>query len=70
MHQTSISVDEEGTELAAVTGGFDALAPFPSEDEIETPKVKVDFDRPFMYMVRNRVTGAILMAGVVTNPKK
>ena len=70
VHQTSISVDEEGTELAAVTGGGDALAPFPGEDEIEIPKVKVDFDRPFMYMVRNRVTGAILMAGVVTNPKK
>ena len=70
MHQTSISVDEEGTELAAVTGGMVTTAPGPAEDEIETPKVKVDFDRPFMYIVRNRVTGAILMAGVVTNPKK
>ena len=69
MHQTIISVDEEGTELAAVTGGWSS-APGDFEDEIETPKVKVDFDRPFMYIVRNRLTGAILMAGVVTNPKK
>ncbi|MDE6397446.1 MAG: hypothetical protein K2K84_09245, partial [Muribaculaceae bacterium] len=69
-HETCISVDEEGTKLAAVTGGHSVTAPGPGEDEDETPKVKVNFDRPFMYIVRNRVTGAILMAGVVTNPKK
>ena len=67
-HQTIISVDEEGTELAAVTGGWTS-APGDAEDEIEIPKVKVDFDRPFMYIVRNSRTGAILMAGVVTNPQ-
>ncbi len=68
-HQTYISVDEEGTELAAVTGGMDATSPGPNETP-QYPKVKVDFDRPFMYIIRNTKTDAILMAGVVTNPKK
>lgn len=63
-HQTYICVDEEGTELAAVTGGEMGM-PLPDEDN--TPKVKVDFNRPFMYIIRNSRTGAILMAGVVTN---
>lgn len=39
----------------------------PLPDEDNTPKVKVDFNRPFMYIIRNSRTGAILMAGVVTN---
>lgn len=64
-HQTYIKVDEEGTELAGVTGGI-CIAN--SGDGIELPEVSVDFNRPFMYIVRNCQTGAILMAGVVTNP--
>lgn len=65
LHQTYINVDEEGTELAAVTGsGLDTATP-----DVK-PEVKIDFNRPFMYIVRNRVTGAILMAGVVTNPEE
>lgn len=61
LHKTSIRIDEKGAELAAVTGGMDILMP----DKSDYPKVKVDFDRSFLYIVRNNKTGAILMAGTV-----
>lgn len=60
MHQTVVKVDEKGTEMAAVTGGMEWLAP----DE-----TKMTVDRPFMFVIRNKATQTVLMAGVVTNPK-
>lgn len=62
LHKTSVSIDEEGAELAAVTGGTDLLSP---GSDNGYPEIKVDFDRPFLYIVRNTATGAILMAGNV-----
>lgn len=61
LHKTSIRIDEKGAELAAVTGGMDIQQP----NKSDYPKVKVDFDRPFLYIVRNNKTGAILMSGTV-----
>lgn len=65
VHKTSVKIDEEGAEMAALTGGWvTAVGP----DDKEYKKVHVDFNRPFVYIVRNRRTDAILMAGAVTNP--
>lgn len=63
IHKTSVKIDERGAELAAVTGSFDVVSPPETPDY---PKVRMDFDRPFLYIVRNIKTGAILMAGAVT----
>ena len=65
IHKVSIKVDETGAELAAVTanppglilGGYEA-----------DKKVTVDLDRPFVYLIRNRITGAILMTGILNDP--
>lgn len=65
IHKTSVKIDEEGAEMAAITGGWVTTG---APDEKEYKKVKIDFNRPFVYIVRNRHTGAILMAGAVTNP--
>lgn len=64
-HKTVMKVDEKGAELAALTSSW-ATAP---DVEPVIKQVTMTVDRPFMYIVRNNETRAILMAGVVANPK-
>ena len=53
-----IKVDEEGTEAAAVTdAGFGEMAPPP------IPSATFHADHPFLYLITERETGAILFAG-------
>jgi len=59
VHKAFIRVDERGTEAAAATGvtvGRGLIK-----------EVKVD--RPFLFLVRDRGTGAILFLGRVVNPE-
>lgn len=59
---TAIILDEEGTRAAAVTGiGMTYAKPFPAAE--------ITFDRPFIYLIRNAVTGSILMMGQYTRPE-
>jgi serine protease inhibitor len=54
-----VDVNEEGTEAAAVTGvgvGITAVPP------------SMDVDRPFVFAIRDRLTGTILFMGAVENP--
>ena len=53
-HGVSLIVDENGTEASAVTG---ALLPTSSGS------VAVDFDSPFIYMIRETSTNTILFLG-------
>ena len=58
-HKTFIEVDEEGTEAAAVTVvviSVTSLGPM------------IIIDRPFIYVIRERHSGAILFIGMVTDP--
>lgn len=64
-HKTSLKIDEEGAELAAVTAVEGDMANSPDEYK----KVTLDFDRPFVYIIRNRKTDAILLTGAVTDPR-
>lgn len=58
MHEAFIEVDEAGTEAHAATGVSMALSHGPS----------LAFDRPFLFVIRDRATGAILFMGRVSNP--
>jgi serine protease inhibitor len=62
VHKANITVDEWGTEAAAVTG----LA-FPSSGPPE-PEAVVRADRPFAFVIRHLPTGAPLFAGHVADP--
>lgn len=64
IHKTSVKIDEDGAEMAAMTGGWLGAGP----ETKEPRQISIDFNRPFLYLVRNYHTGAILMAGAVTNP--
>ena len=61
-HKAFVSVDEEGTEAAAATGVVVRLM-----SEGPEPK-KVMVDRPFIFLIRDRATDAILFVGRVENP--
>jgi serine protease inhibitor len=65
-HKTCISVDEKGTEAAAVTAEIMAGSSAPSEYK------NVDFvvDRPFVFAIRDCKTGAIIFIGKIENPKQ
>jgi serpin B len=64
IHKAFVSVDEAGTEAAAATAVIMELTAIP-----ETP-VEVTLDRPFLFLIRDIETGAILFVGRIMNPGK
>jgi serpin B len=63
-HKAFISVDEKGTEAAAATAvGMRAGAALPSEGP-----VVVTVDHPFVYLIRDTTSGAVLFMGRVADP--
>jgi serpin B len=61
VHKAFVSVDEEGTEAAAATGVAMATS-------APNRHAKFTVDRPFVFLIRDRETGAILFLGRVVNP--
>jgi serpin B len=65
IHQANITVDEAGTEAAAATAvGIETTA----APEPEPEPILMTVDRPFLYALRDRETGAVLFLGRVTSP--
>jgi len=63
-HKAYIDVDEQGTEAAAATAiGFARAMAVPPQQP-----VVLTVDRPFLFAITERVTGAPLFLGQVTNP--
>lgn len=62
LHEAFISVDEEGTEAAAATAVIAGVT--------SAPQLNVDLtvDRPFIFLIRDRETGATLFMGRVLDP--
>lgn len=63
LHKARIDVDEKGTEAAAVTAV--EMAKLTSVAEPEKPKV-FNADHPFVYVIRESTSGAILFTGIHT----
>jgi serpin B len=62
IHKAFVAVDEAGTEAAAATAVIMKLTAVPE------PPVEVTIDRPFIFLIRDIETGAILFVGRVLNP--
>ena len=62
VHKAFVSVDEEGTEAAAATAVV-----VPTSGPTKEP-IKVTVDRPFIFLIRDIGTGAVLFLGRVSNP--
>ncbi len=62
IHKSFVSVDEAGTEAAAATAVI--------MKELSIPEEPVEFtaDRPFVFLIRDIETGAILFAGRIVDP--
>ncbi|MBI5157635.1 MAG: serpin family protein [Acidimicrobiia bacterium] len=62
LHEAFIAVDEAGTEAAAATAVIIGTTSMP------TDVVALDIDRPFLFFLQDRVTGALLFVGRVVDP--
>jgi serpin B len=62
VHKAFVSVDEAGTEAAAATAVVMAKMALPEEP------VEVTVDRPFIFLIRDVQTGAILFVGRIVDP--
>ena len=64
LHKAFVSVDEAGTEAAAATAVIIGLTGLREEPE----PVELVIDRPFIFLIRDHTTGAILFLGRVLEP--
>ena len=62
LHKAFVSVDEAGTEAAAATAVEAKLTAAPSSP------LEVTVDRPFLFLIRDGETGAVLFLGRVLDP--
>lgn len=62
IHKAFVAVDEKGTEAAAATAVIMELAMAPMFD------ISLTIDRPFIFIIRDTVSGQILFMGRVVNP--
>lgn len=62
LHKTYIAVDEKGTEAAAVTAIGIGTTSMPAGPPV------MDINRPFLYVIAEKNTGAVLFTGEVNNP--
>ncbi len=62
IHQANVTVDEKGTVAAAATAATVEVVSGPART------VEIVIDRPFIFLLRDNPTGAVLFAGQVTNP--
>ncbi|MFB6262844.1 MAG: serpin family protein [Bradymonadaceae bacterium] len=61
VHKARISVDEQGTEAAAASGATMGVTSLPQYQDVAV-------DRPFIFVIRDRETGAPLFVGRVVDP--
>ena len=64
IHKAYIDVNEEGTEAAAATGGVITMM----SAQFDTLTFKAD--HPFLFFIREKVTGSILFSGRFLKPPK
>jgi serpin B len=64
VHKAFVAVDEKGTEAAAATG----VVIRPASAMMESVRMQVD--RPFLFLIRDAATGSILFMGRVVDPSK
>lgn len=64
VHKTFLRIDEKGTEAAAATGLIIETTSAPI-----TPPPTFRADHPFVFLIRDRETGAVLFMGRITRPE-
>lgn len=62
IHKAFVAIDEKGTEAAGATAVIMALTAAPSES------IRMNVDHPFIFFIRDRVSGTVLFTGHVVDP--
>lgn len=70
IHKAYIDVDENGTEAAAATAVIVAMATAMPSRIPPPPPIYFTVDHPFLFLIRDNASGAILFMGRVTDPTK
>jgi serpin B len=68
VHKTFISLDEEGTEAAAATAVIMAVPASAMPMQPKEPRI-IRIDRPFLFAIQHRPSGACLFLGRMTDPR-
>jgi len=63
LHKAFVAVDEKGTEAAAATAVVAA-----AKGKSQEPRIVFRADRPLLFLIRHRPTGAVLFLGRLANP--
>jgi serpin B len=63
IHKAFVAVDERGTEAAAATAVIIGRTSVPVD-----PPLYFTADRPFIFLIRDNTTGAVLFMGKLANP--
>jgi len=63
VHKAYVDVNEEGTEAAAATGVVVGVVSMPAD------QVTLRVDRPFVFMIVDRISGTVLFVGRVLDPR-
>jgi len=64
-HKTFLALDEEGVEAAAATAGAIAAGASP----IQKKPIEIKVDRPFLFAIQHRPSGACLFLGQIVDPR-
>ncbi len=70
IHKAYIDLDENGTEAAAATAVMMEMATAMAPQYAPPPPIVFTADHPFLFLIRDNASGAILFMGRVTDPTK
>jgi serpin B len=70
IHKAYIDLDENGTEAAAATAVIVEMATAMAPQYAPPPPIVFTADHPFLFLIRDNASGAILFMGRVTDPTK
>ena len=70
IHKANIEFTQDGIKASAATlfGGRGAAVPFDYIYEVPFEEIDLTFDKPYMFLIRDKETGEIWFTGTVYNP--
>ena len=70
LHKANIEFTQDGIKAAAATfiGGYGAGEPFNYEFDVPVEEIDITFNKPYMFLIRDKETGDVWFAGTVYEP--